>query len=69
MATYGLLLQSDILVGSKRPWVNGEDIIVEAKAVVLRPELKFPAVLFLESSNLSGSFSQHALIFIFDSID
>lgn len=24
--------------------MNGEDIIVEAKAVVLSPELKFPAV-------------------------
>lgn len=44
MAAYGLLLQSDILVGSKRPRVNGKDIIVEAKAVVLSPELKFPAV-------------------------
>lgn len=69
MAAYGLLLQSDILVGSKRPWVNREDIIVEAKAVVLSPELKFPAVLFLESSNLSGRFGQYALIFIFDSVD
>lgn len=69
MAAYGLLLQSDILAGSKRPRVNGENIIVGSKAVVLSLELKCPAVLFLENSNLSGRFGQYALIFIFDSVD
>ena len=46
--------------------MKGEDIIVESKAVVLSLEPKFPAVLFLENSNLSGRVGQYALIFIFD---
>lgn len=30
--------------------MNGEDIIVKSKAVVLSPDLKFFAVLFLKNS-------------------
>lgn len=46
-----------------------ERIIVEPKAVVLSPELKFCAVACLTNSKLSECFGQCGLIFIFDRVD
>lgn len=49
--------------------VNGEDICVEFKVVVLSFEFKFFVVFFLKYLNFSGSYGWYVLIFIFDSVD